>query len=1159
MIRPNVHNNTSQDFAGFDFDLVKDSLREYFGKDYAGSVTIVHDDLVSDDCVTIDAALNKLKTLAHNSAPAWTSFEAPDSYEVYGICVDASDSRLSSLEPSLILAKGAKRQAIYLLRIRHLPKKATISILNSCPVHRRLQRLVIEEGSQNEHYPTVAEVRKLFGYSIDMDTPVTVARGPNMFAGKGHWNPITSSLGNFIESVTTHQPGAKNGACILQGECTRKTRKDAYMKENHFLILDYDTGTTFEEIDEAFRSKKLAYARYTSFSHNKRISKIKRKHFFHWAGENAPIKAESVAKYLTDKKDCKPEIVKGLTISNENLDDSIIVKHRPMQKHRVILILKEPFDFQIGNPVHGSRITEWKERYSGFAEEIGLPWDRSCVNPGRIFFLPRFDPQKGIGDHEADFFDGDRLDLSTVTRMRVRGSKLPNGTWSTTAIPAKTFEIGGMPADKWFRKPGKRFDVVEFIQENAPDSILIDNGDKLEVICPHDELHSESEETGCFVHSRDEEPEKSFAFHCMHDHCADLDPVDRMHKLLQILEKEGVEYDLKEHTHWLEDDIDEEEQFEDLKAKAEALTKDTSPDELDGLMGQIAEVENSTSRDRLGKIAAAKTKTTASEVKSNVKGKVKERIAVEQAEKNEKSAKVVIGVGADFSHKLEKVNQAIEQSNKPARLFVLKDYVLGRVIEDEVIDQQTAETKTTARLQTFTRDAMRHEINRVCSFQKPSEAAGQPPQEVGVCNDILSDFSGQPIFPLPPFERIVHTPIFSNSGKLVQEPGYDVETRCYYDPSIDIPEVPAKPSDKVVDRAVELIDEAVCDFPFDDDGLESNGASSYANFFAMYLQPFMRSMITGSCPGYFIDKPTPATGGSLLGNVFHIIHTGEFAAPSTFPSGEDEVRKEIMAKLICGQSVIFYDNIDGDVDSATLANLLSSNVISGRVLQSSTDVTLPMRQTLMLCGNNVSFKDELVRRVLPVRLDCKEADPGSRTVFRHPDLVEWLFANRGDLIWAGLVLVQNWIAAGRVKNNQRLASFEGWAGTLGGVLDAAGIGGFMGNIDRFAAKHKNELATGSGLAEMIYRKCGTRPFIVADIFEGLFDDYGNPQFGLSISNRDDAAKARQQFGMYLGKTADRVFDIVSPTGAKKSVQLKKQTEKRGGATVYCLLDLKRGE
>ena len=59
----------------------------------------------------------------------------------------------------------------------------------------------------------------------------------------------------------------------------------------------------------------------------------------------------------------------------------------------------------------------------------------------------------------------------------------------------------------------------------------------------------------------------------------------------------------------------------------------------------------------------------------------------------------------------------------------------------------------------------------------------------------------------------------------------------------------------------------------------------------------------------------------------------------------------------------------------------------------------------------------------------------------------WVRANRGRLVAACLTLGQAWIAAGRPRGRRSIGSYEAWAQVLGGVLEVAGIEGFLGNLD----------------------------------------------------------------------------------------------------------------
>jgi len=66
------------------------------------------------------------------------------------------------------------------------------------------------------------------------------------------------------------------------------------------------------------------------------------------------------------------------------------------------------------------------------------------------------------------------------------------------------------------------------------------------------------------------------------------------------------------------------------------------------------------------------------------------------------------------------------------------------------------------------------------------------------------------------------------------------------------------------------------------------------------------------------------------------------------------------------------------------------------------------------------------------------------------------YQHRAELIRACITLVQNWIARGRPAGQASLGSFERWAAVIGGILQSAGIDGFLDNSSDQAAQDADE-------------------------------------------------------------------------------------------------------
>jgi putative DNA primase/helicase len=188
---------------------------------------------------------------------------------------------------------------------------------------------------------------------------------------------------------------------------------------------------------------------------------------------------------------------------------------------------------------------------------------------------------------------------------------------------------------------------------------------------------------------------------------------------------------------------------------------------------------------------------------------------------------------------------------------------------------------------------------------------------------------------------------------------------------------------------------------------------SRAHALEMFLLPFAREFINGSTPLHGVDKPQPGTGGGLLVETVILAATGRSPAFMTEAVDEDEWRKRITSKLSEAPMFIVIDNVVRPLKSPHLASALTVPVWEDRELGRSRHVHYPVRAEWIAIKNNLICSGEIVRRVVRIRLDAKRERPWQRKGFRHADLREWVVQNRGELIWAGLVLVKAWLAAGR--------------------------------------------------------------------------------------------------------------------------------------------------
>jgi hypothetical protein len=387
--------------------------------------------------------------------------------------------------------------------------------------------------------------------------------------------------------------------------------------------------------------------------------------------------------------------------------------------------------------------------------------------------------------------------------------------------------------------------------------------------------------------------------------------------------------------------------------------------------------------------------------------------------------------------------------------------------------------------------------------------------------------------PLPDLVRIVEAPIFAADGGLQAEPGYGAATRSLYVPApgFELPEIPERPSAHDIAHARSLIlDELLGDFPF-------VSPSERAHAVALLLLPFVRDLIAGPTPLHLIEKPSPGTGATLLIDMLLFPVLGHPAAGMSEAPDEAEWRKRITAKLIDGGSVLLIDNLRRRLDSGAVAAAITMTTWEDRVLGVSRMVRLPVRCAWVATGNNPVLSNEMTRRTIRIRLDAEHDQPWLRDDFRHPDLRGWVSEHRAELVCAALVLGRAWIDAGRPSGQQRLGMFETWAAVLGGILDVAGIPGFLGNLRQFYAASDFERATWQAFLAAWWVRFGSGSVGVADLFDLALAS----EPSLELGDKGERSQ-RTRLGKLISGVRDRRFRIAVPGGATVQVQVTSDAE-----------------
>src|SRR5690606_18828840 len=124
------------------------------------------------------------------------------------------------------------------------------------------------------------------------------------------------------------------------------------------------------------------------------------------------------------------------------------------------------------------------------------------------------------------------------------------------------------------------------------------------------------------------------------------------------------------------------------------------------------------------------------------------------------------------------------------------------------------------------------------------------------------------------------------------------------------------------------------------------------------------------------------------------------------------------------------------------------------------------------------------RRCYLIRLDAKTSVPWKRSGFRHEDLKSWVRDNRPNLVRALLTISRAWYAEGKPPADvPTFGSFEAWSRTIGGMLQLAGITGFLSNLDALIADATSEDGEWVELLEALSAYFGEQPFLARDVVQ----------------------------------------------------------------------------
>lgn len=433
----------------------------------------------------------------------------------------------------------------------------------------------------------IEDIKEFRGHYVNADDLLNpdiyeMGFGTSSETRPGKWRSVKSTKSQFIAKLSNHEVGHKDGQCFTQGSLLDGKRSSMSVVENFIMVFDIDIGMTEKEITDRLSEYGYEYLLYSTHSHLKTESKVKRDGFFKWSKEDdeKSIKVSSMQSYLTDFKKYLPRVVEGMTIKIDDRPTSngviTVVEHNPMPKFRIVFFLSAPFVFQ-GKFNQKEKIKEWKERYHGLAKKLDLPIDKSCTDPGRLFYFGRH--EKGA-DYSTIYAQGSPLVLDDIDRLDLKEAEAaPKDEFDKAGSDMggqehKTINYGDMSLIEWAASRAQIFNIQDALEDTGYDEFRDERSHKdgIHIQCPYEDGHTEAGGNGTYIlNASDNEEDSGFIIHCMHDSCSGRDRLDFLKGLME--DGHLTQEDLKNDDFMCEETVEVTEESDEEGEPAKKKNK----------------------------------------------------------------------------------------------------------------------------------------------------------------------------------------------------------------------------------------------------------------------------------------------------------------------------------------------------------------------------------------------------------------------------------------------------------------------------------------------------------------------------------------------------------------------------------------------------------
>jgi hypothetical protein len=363
-------------------------------------------------------------------------------------------------------------------------------------------------------------------------------------------------------------------------------------------------------------------------------------------------------------------------------------------------------------------------------------------------------------------------------------------------------------------------------------------------------------------------------------------------------------------------------------------------------------------------------------------------------------------------------------------------------------------------------------------------AGGAYRKRVAPGSALFRPYLADPSYPgVRTLRELVRRPAVDWDGRDIVANGYDLASGLLVDvpPDEVHPELPEVIGAEAVRAAAGRLRQLFGSFTW-------KGDADYANWLATAFTAVGRRAFADTpdrflpVPGLLVNAGKMDSGKSVLTSVVGNLYG---SAKVKYAADADEFSKAVLGAFAshADAKVLVMDNVENGtrLHNATLDRLITEPVVSGRELGKNRILTFPNTMQVIANGNNLTVADDSASRFIVAELvpptSAQKAAP--RAV---ADMSSEILRPEFQAQVLGLlrVMVLGWVQAGQPEGSAKdiRGTFAEWARKAAGVLDLAGVPGFLDNLDVMADR---EADPGAEFLAALWSVFGESTFRARDV------------------------------------------------------------------------------